>query len=389
MVKIAFTLPYFKNWIGGYNYILNLISVLSKDDTNNIEPILFLGNDILEEEITPFLKIENLKIITDNHFNLNKKNLRLFTTLASGKDIKALKIFRNNDINLVFESAQFYGTQFPIPIIAWLPDFQHRHMPQKFNFFSYWKRELGFRKQTSSGRSIMVSSEDSKKDCEIFYPSSKGSIYAISFAVMNVQNNFSEKSIERIKIKYSLPTSYFFLPNQFWVHKNHICIIEALNIIKKRGIKIKIIATGNEYDPRDNNYFSRLEKKIDDFKIQNYFTSLGIVPFSDFQILLHKCNALINPSYFEGWSTTVEEAKATNTPMILSSIAVHKEQAGNNAFYFNPQSPIELANLLTELSQSSRESLIEQLNLKQLNYKNNINYFVTCFRNLVIQTISK
>ena len=196
MVKIAFTLPYFKNWIGGYNYILNLISVLSKDDSNNIEPILFLGNDIVEEEITPFLNIENLKIVTDNHFNLNKKNLRLFTTLATGKDIKALKIFRNNDINLVFESAQFYGTQFPIPIIAWLPDFQHRHMPKKFNFFSFWKRELGFRKQTSSGRYIMVSSENSKKDCEIFYPSSKGSIFVISFAVMNVQNNFSEEFIE-------------------------------------------------------------------------------------------------------------------------------------------------------------------------------------------------
>ena len=68
---------------------------------------------------------------------INKKNLRLFTTLASGKDVKALKIFRNYDINVVFESAQFYGTKFPIPIIAWLPDFQHRHMPQKFNFFSY------------------------------------------------------------------------------------------------------------------------------------------------------------------------------------------------------------------------------------------------------------
>jgi glycosyltransferase involved in cell wall biosynthesis len=389
MIKIAFTLPDFKNWIGGYNYILNLISLLSNDYSKKIEPVLFLGNDILEKDISPFLNIENLKIVSDNHFNLNKKYLRLFTTLVRGMDTKALKLFRNYDISLVFESAQFYGTKFPIPIIAWLPDFQHRHMPEKFSMFSFWKREFGFRKQTTSGRSILVSSEDSKKDCEKFYPSSRGSVYAIPFAVINVQNNFSVNSIEKIKLKYSLPYSYFFLPNQFWIHKNHLCIIEALNIVKKRGINIKIIATGSEYDPRDFNYFSGLQKKINDFKIQNYFTSLGIVPFSDLQILLHKCTALINPSYFEGWSTTVEEAKATNTPMILSSIAVHKEQAGKNAFYFNPESPIELADLLTEFSQSTRENLSEQLNFNQLNYHNNINYFVTSFTNLVIQTISK
>ena len=231
MIKIAFSLPYFKNWIGGYNYILNLISVLSNGCTKNIEPVLFLGKDILEEDVANFLKIDNLRIVRDKHFNLKNKNLRIFTTLVKGKDTKALKIFRNHEINLVFESAQFYGTKFPIPIIAWLPDFQHRHMPEKFNTFSYWKREFGFRKQTSSGRMIMVSSEDSKNDCENFYPTSKGFVYAIPFAVNNIMNNFSEKFFEKIRIKYSLPNSYFFLPNQFWVHKNHLCIFEALYII--------------------------------------------------------------------------------------------------------------------------------------------------------------
>ena len=57
------------------------------------------------------------------------------------------------------------------------------------------------------------------------------------------------------------------------------------------------------------------------------------------------CVALINPSTFEGWSTAVEEAKAIGTPMILSSLRVHKEQSDRVAF-FDPKSPEELANLL-------------------------------------------
>jgi glycosyltransferase involved in cell wall biosynthesis len=44
-------------------------------------------------------------------------------------------------------------------------------------------------------------------------------------------------------------------------------------------------------------------------------------------------NALLNPSRFEGWSTTVEEAKAVGTPMLLSDIPVHREQAPNARFF--------------------------------------------------------
>ena len=54
-------------------------------------------------------------------------------------------------------------------------------------------------------------------------------------------------------------------------------------------------------------------------------------------------NALLNPSRFEGWSTTVEEAKAVGTPMLLSDIAVHREQAPQ-ARFFAPDDALSLAN---------------------------------------------
>jgi glycosyltransferase involved in cell wall biosynthesis len=41
----------------------------------------------------------------------------------------------------------------------------------------------------------------------------------------------------------------------------------------------------------------------------------------------------VNPSRFEGWSTTVEEAKAVGTPMLLSDIPVHREQAPHADFF--------------------------------------------------------
>src|SRR3546814_3488596 len=64
------------------------------------------------------------------------------------------------------------------------------------------------------------------------------------------------------------------------------------------------------------------------------FQFLGNVPYAEILALNRGATALINPSMFEGWSTTVEESKALGTPLLLSDLGVHFEQAGDNAHYF-------------------------------------------------------
>ena len=63
--------------------------------------------------------------------------------------------------------------------------------------------------------------------------------------------------------------------------------------------------------------------------------------------------ALINPSRFEGWSTTVEEAKSFGVPLILSDIDVHHEQAGEAARYFGLDDPATLADALCKALQTA------------------------------------
>jgi glycosyltransferase involved in cell wall biosynthesis len=63
--------------------------------------------------------------------------------------------------------------------------------------------------------------------------------------------------------------------------------------------------------------------------------------------LLRASLALVNPSQFEGWSTSVEEAKSFGVPMILSDLDVHREQAGGTASYFGVNDPAALADHLS------------------------------------------
>jgi glycosyltransferase involved in cell wall biosynthesis len=71
-----------------------------------------------------------------------------------------------------------------------------------------------------------------------------------------------------------------------------------------------------------------------------------VVPYEHLGPILAASTALLNPSLFEGWSTTVEEARALGVPAILSDLPVHREQMGDAATYFDPHDAESLASAL-------------------------------------------
>jgi len=144
---------------------------------------------------------------------------------------------------------------------------------------------------------------------------------------------------------YGLPAVFFFLPNQFWMHKNHDCVIQALRILKNRGSKLVVAVCGAQCDPRDPEHYPRLQRLVKSVGLEDNFRELGVIPHIHILALMSACTALINPSTFEGWSTTVEEAKALGTPLILSSLNVHREQ-GSDALFFDANSPENLSDVL-------------------------------------------
>ena len=59
--------------------------------------------------------------------------------------------------------------------------------------------------------------------------------------------------------------------------------------------------------------------------------------------------AVINPSRFEGWSSSVEEAKSMGKTVILSNIGTHIEQDPVNGYYFEPGDYFKLAEILVQV----------------------------------------
>jgi glycosyltransferase involved in cell wall biosynthesis len=347
LIRVAFTLISGANWLGtgGYNYLVNLSQVLSAYAQDRVQMVLFVGNDTVAANVEPFAAISGVQVVRVSAFNDVRRNRRLRQALLIGCDRAAARAFREHRIDVVFECAQFYGWRFPFPCVAWITDFQHRHLPELFSLRAYWKRDLGFRAQILSRRQVMLSSEDSRSDCEGFFPQSVGRTSVVRSAMLPPA--LSDLDGDRaIALSYQLPERYFYLPNQFWKHKNHRTVIEALRILQRKGYNTVVAASGRAEDYRHPEHFAGLEAWVSAYGLTHNFRFLGIVPRPHVFALMRACTALINPSLSEGWSTTVEEGKSLGVPMLLSDLRVHREQAGNCACYFRAEAAGHLASLM-------------------------------------------
>ena len=333
-IRVAFGLPDPRRWTGGYQYFVNLFRTLHRYGRGTVRPVVFVAEDADEASLAP-LAAGVAEIVRSPAFSAASSAGRLADALLWGRDRKAARIYDELGIQVVFESATYHGWRFGLPTIAWLPDFQHRLLPGIFGWRARWQREIGFRAQIASARAVMLSSESSRRDCERFYPSSASKIRVVPFAA-ELPPEAGAVPVARAMQQYGMPARYFYLPNQFWEHKNHRVVIDALGLLKQRGLSVTVAASGSDADHRRTGLIRTLKGRVDELRVDEEFRFLGLIPRPDVYALMRGAVALINPSLFEGWSTTVEEARALGVPMLLSDIPVHREQAGEQARFFDP-----------------------------------------------------
>ncbi|MBR1257971.1 glycosyltransferase family 4 protein [Bradyrhizobium sp. AUGA SZCCT0240] len=356
-LRLAFTLIPRRLWAGGYNYQSNLFVALSRFHPGEFTPVVFAGACGEEADLAPIAAIPGVEIVQSSAF---EDGAGLAAALALGLDWAAAAEFRTQSIDAVFEAARFFGWRLPYPAVAWFPDLQHRKFPELFPRAARWRREAGFRVQIASKRTIMLSSESALRDFRSYYPRAKNDVSMVRFATQPSLGHLSANPAEVIA-QYRLPERYFYLPNQFYRHKNHQVVVDALTILKQRGVDVVVCASGSTEDPRGRGYFEHFMAEVRSRGLEKRFVHLGMIPQSHVYALLRACVALINPSRFEGWSTTVEEAKSFGVPLILSNLEVHREQTDGAARFFGADEPVTLADHLVRASQDSQASVVRNV----------------------------
>jgi len=348
-MRVAFTLIGGSGWTGGVNYLESLLSALSEHPDCNVEPVLFAGKDADQQvlaRLAPYLVEPPILSDVWNNNTLTRL-VRLISGFGLQCDYLAEREFEGAKIDVVFQHAAWYGCRFKVPTLAWIADFQHRRLPYMFTKFNYYWRDVGYRALSYCATQIMVSSQDAKKDCEDFYPNSVGHVHAVPFAV-RVKPGIEVEELKEIRTQYDLPEKFLYLPNQFWKHKNHLNVIKALNLIEQSAGDVVVVASGNAKDSRNPEYPQSVLDLVKDSGLEGRFIFLGMIEFEHILPLMRLSAGVVNPSFFEGWSTTVEEAKAVGAPLLLSDLPIHREQAEGQAAFFDANDPNSIAEALEE-----------------------------------------
>ena len=251
----------------------------------------------------------------------------------------------NEGIDALFVSWAEFDTPVAVPLLGWIHDFQHKHLPELFLSKENEQRDDLFERLSASSSRVVLSSEDARRDFEQFLPSHAEKARVLRF-VAQVPPDIYDTDPGWICDEYCLPDRFVYLPNQFWVHKGHRLVIEALAQLRASRPDVMVVCTGNTADHRNPMYFGELLAEVSRFGLRENFVILGWVPQAHIFHLMRQAVAVLQPSRFEGWSTTVEETKSVGKSIILSDIPVHREQAPAGVRYFDPTDAAALAEQL-------------------------------------------
>lgn len=336
---------YGESWLGGVNYFRNLFSALNSLETRAIEPILLVRNQ--EAKAAAALKhcVSTIKVpdLLAPRGGWQEK------AIASVRPLLWRKFLASQDIQVLSHSPPILPYK-KFPSLGIIYDFQHKHLPSLFSSEDVRSRNRAIASLCRCSSRILVSSQAALEDLKVFFPD-----YAHKGRVLRFVADTSTgtpTSEEVLREKYQLPNRYAYLPNQFWKHKNHLTVLRSLYILRVSKRDLTIVASGATSDYRHPDYVADIMREVNALKLQASFRILGVVPYEDLLGLMRASVAVLNPSLFEGWSTTVEEAKSMGKMAIMSSIPVHIEQAPPRAMYFDPTSAEELADRLTTAVES-------------------------------------
>lgn len=352
MATVAFWFDAPVEYSGGLNYIRNLLYALSLVNDGSVTPLVFFSSDIpdfIEKDFARYATVVRTRLLQRKTcaWLVHKVLLRV-----TGRMPLVTRLLRAHRV-IVVSHVWFVYRGAPFRIVGWIPDFQYLHLPEFFPGLDTAEETKRNQRIIEQSDLVVLSSEDALRDFERIAPPGRAARGRVLRFVSQPRSTDSVTvpTREHIEATYDFRGRYFYLPNQFWVHKNHMVVLRAVKHLKDRGIEILVLCTGNTRDYRlpDTKYMDEIVSFIERNQLHSNFRVLGLIAYADVLYLMRHAVAVLNPSLFEGWSSSVEEAKSFGTPVILSRIAVHVEQDPPRGRYFDPHDVGELACILAEL----------------------------------------
>lgn len=345
------------NWIAGAQYLHSLLfgnSLLPADE----QGLLHVYIDPAIHRISNYQDVRSFAAgVHATDFNskpsegLYRKLRRMVGTIVRRHRWPALltsglsRLLNKHNIDVLFAGVQI-KENIKIPQICWIPDFQHIHRPDFFSLEERTRRDQLFARIMAEADAVIVSNQCSYADAARIYPENCQKLTVLPFT-MYLGPDWRKADPKPVLRKYSLPEKFLLFPSQFWKHKNHSTVFQAIRQLRDRGLDdLVLVCTGLPNDPRFPEHATELRQFISTNKLEKAIRVLGLLPRPEQVQLMRVAAAIIQASLFEGWSAIVEECRSMGKEVFASDIPMHREQRAERVHFFDPVSAEELTDLI-------------------------------------------
>lgn len=351
---------------GVYQYAQTLIQALIENDGHTFYILK------CRDFVMPFLKGGNYSVVDfeddwSSSFWTKQKAKICFRLPYLRKLINASSSFkkiRNLHLDMIISPVVHivpYLNRTPYCIL--ISDLQHKYYPEFFTSTELSNREQDYRIASQYANMVMCESNFVKNDIQRFLGIPSKKIQIIKPPPFFGHNRLIDVAkIKAVREKYQLPEKFLFYPAQFWRHKNHIKLLEAVQLLKEHyHEEIFVIFVGAKQKDSED-YFERVIQQIKTSHLEKQVACLGYVSQEDILCLYKLATALVMPSLFESISLPIGEAFGLGVPVISSNVCALPQQVGDAGLLFDPMNCEDIANKVLQVwrDKTLRERLIVQ-----------------------------
>jgi glycosyltransferase involved in cell wall biosynthesis len=230
-----------------------------------------------------------------------------------------------------------------LSFIATVWDLCHRdwpEFPEVSSASEYFGRESLFGGSLQRAQLVITDSDELADKVARRYGVDKERVLAIPFGPSPLLDaSFATDDAQKVLAQYGLQPGYLFYPAQFWSHKNHVRIVQALAQLRDVSLRPVVAFAGSDKGNR-----AYIESVVRELGLSDQVHFLGLVPAEHMRSLYAHCASLVMPTYFGPTNLPPLEAWAMGKPVIYSRhLAGH---AADAAVFVDPDSAASVADAI-------------------------------------------
>lgn len=188
--------------------------------------------------------------------------------------------------------------------LPWLPEIAHGEV--------WASRENYYREVLGRASGVIVSSQHTQRLARTYVPQTVNKIAVLPYPVpSDVPRNAHRPGFGAGAHKYG---RFFLYPAQFWPHKNHGVLVEALALLRHRGHDVSLVFPGSDKGAKGT-----IERGVNRLDLSNKVHFLGFVARNELLDLYEGAQALLMPTLIGPDTLPVLEAFQVGCPVIAGN----------------------------------------------------------------------